>query len=47
MHIRYWWEKLRQRGHSKNPDLGGRRIIKWIFKKWVAGHYGAQDYDKW
>ena len=31
---------------TNNPDLEGRIIFKRIFKKWVAGHDVAKDYDK-
>jgi hypothetical protein len=31
--IGFWWGNLRDRDHWVNPDLDGRRILGWIFKK--------------
>jgi len=28
------WENLRDRDHLGNPDLDGRIILRWIFRKW-------------
>jgi hypothetical protein len=28
----------RDRGHLENPGLGGRVILRWIFRKWDGGH---------
>ena len=38
MYVRFWWEKLRQRGHFENQDLEGRILFKRIFKSWDVGH---------
>jgi hypothetical protein len=32
----FWWENLRERELLENPDVDGRTILKWIFRKWVA-----------
>jgi hypothetical protein len=29
----FWWEKLRERGYSEDPDVVGRIIFRWIFRK--------------
>jgi hypothetical protein len=29
----YWWGSLRERGHWGDPDVDGRIIIRWIFRK--------------
>jgi len=29
--------KLRERGHLEDPDIDGRIIVRWIFKKWCDG----------
>jgi hypothetical protein len=35
----YWWGSQRERGHSEDPDIDGRIILRWIFGKleWVVG----------
>jgi hypothetical protein len=32
VHTGVWWGDLRE-----NPDVDGRIILKWIFKKWDGG----------
>jgi hypothetical protein len=32
--IGFWWGNLRERGHWGDPDVGGRIILGWIFRKW-------------
>jgi hypothetical protein len=29
-----WWGNLRERGHWGDPGVGGRIILKLIFRKW-------------
>jgi hypothetical protein len=29
----FWWGNLRERDHLENPDVDGRIIIRWIFRK--------------
>jgi len=33
----FWWGNLRKRDHWGDPDADGEIILKWIFRKWVAG----------
>jgi hypothetical protein len=33
----FWWGKLRERNHLEVPDLDGRIILMWIFRKWDVG----------
>jgi hypothetical protein len=30
----FWWGSLRERNHWGDPDLDGRIILRWIFRKW-------------
>jgi hypothetical protein len=32
-----WWGKLRERDQPEDPDVDGRVILKWIFKKGDVG----------
>ena len=34
---RVWWGKLRERDHLEDTGVGGRIIIRWIFRKWDVG----------
>jgi hypothetical protein len=41
---------LRERDHLENPDIDGRIILKWNFKKWDWGmdwNDMAEDKDQW
>jgi len=33
----FWWGNLRERGHLRDPDVDGRTILRWIFRKWDVG----------
>ena len=35
----FWWGNLKERDHWGDPDVNGRIILRWIFRKWevVAG----------
>jgi hypothetical protein len=32
-----WWGNPRERDHWIDPDVDGRIILRWIFKKWDVG----------
>jgi hypothetical protein len=29
-----WWGSLRERDHWGDPDVDGRIILRWMFRKW-------------
>jgi hypothetical protein len=33
----FWWGNLRERDHLEDPDVGGRIILRWSFRKWDVG----------
>jgi hypothetical protein len=35
---RFLWGNLSERDHWGDPDVDGRIILKWMFKKWVVGY---------
>jgi hypothetical protein len=37
MCIGIWWGNLRDRDHWGDPDVDGRIILGWIFRKWDVG----------
>jgi hypothetical protein len=50
VHTGFWWGNLRERDHLKDLGIGGRIIIKRIFKKWdgdVDWISLAQDRGRW
>jgi hypothetical protein len=30
---RYWWGSLREKDHWGDPDVDGRIILRWIYRK--------------
>ena len=49
--IGFWWGNLRERDHWGDPDVDGRIMLRWIFRKWEGGYEDwmelAQDRDRW
>ena len=47
----FWLGNLRERDHWADPDVDGRIILRWIFRKWegVCGDWMelAQDRYRW
>jgi hypothetical protein len=37
MHAGFWWGNLKEEHHFEDPNIGGRIMLKWIFKKWDGG----------
>jgi hypothetical protein len=33
MHIRFWWERRKERDHKEDLDVGGRIILEWILER--------------
>jgi len=33
----FWWGNMREKGHSGDPDVDGRIILRWIFRKLNVG----------
>jgi hypothetical protein len=33
----FWWVNLRERDHSEDPEVDGKIILRWIFRKWNRG----------
>jgi len=44
VHTGFWWGKLRKRDHLEDPGIGGRIILRLIFRKWNRGRHGL-DYS--
>jgi hypothetical protein len=38
MYIGVWLGKMREREHLEDPDLDGRIIFRWVFRKWNDEH---------
>jgi hypothetical protein len=34
----FWWGNLTEIDHLGDPDVDGRIILRWIFRKWDVGH---------
>jgi hypothetical protein len=34
----FFWENLRERDRWGVPDVDGRIILRWIFRKWDMGY---------
>ena len=51
MYIGFWWVDLRARDHLRDPDVDGRIILGWIFRKWDVGDMDwidlAQNRFRW
>jgi len=37
VYIGFWWGNLRERDNLGDPDIDGRLILRWIFRKWDVG----------
>ena len=39
VHTGFMWGKLMERNHLEDPGLDGKIILRWIFRKVVAGEW--------
>jgi hypothetical protein len=43
-----WWGNLRERDQWGDPGVDGRKILRWIFRKWDLDWIElAQDRERW
>ena len=35
---RVWWGNMRERDHMGDPDVHGRIILRWIFRRWDVSY---------
>jgi hypothetical protein len=51
VYISFWWENLRERDYLEDPGVGGKIILRWVFRMWDEGGMGwidlVQDRDMW
>jgi len=37
LHAGLCWGNLREKIHMEDPDVDGKKILRWIFRKWDVG----------
>jgi hypothetical protein len=43
--IGFWWGSLREGDHWGDPNVDGKIILRWIFRKWEeVGVAGSSEY---
>jgi len=40
----FWWGNLRERDHLGDPGVDGRKILRWIFRKWDVGLWNGSSW---
>jgi hypothetical protein len=36
--IGFWWGNMKERDHWGQPGVDGRKILRWISRKWDVGY---------
>jgi hypothetical protein len=50
VHTGFWWGILKRRDHLEEPDVDGRKMLRWVFRKWngdIDWINLAQNRDGW
>jgi hypothetical protein len=37
VYAEFWFGNLKESDHLQDPDVDGRIILRWIFRKWDVG----------
>jgi hypothetical protein len=40
----FGWGNLRERDHFGDPDVDGKIILRWIFRKWNVGAWNGSSW---
>jgi len=38
VHTQFWWGNMKEGDQLDDPGADGRKIIRWIFRKWSGGN---------
>jgi len=47
VYTEFWWGNLRERDNLEDPDIDGRIILRWIFRKWDVGTWTGLIWLRW
>jgi len=40
----FWWGNLRGKNHLGDPNVDGRIVLKWLFRKWDVGAWTGSSW---